>query len=338
MSKILVLNAKEIEKIFTMKMALDVVEKAYIQKENKKGDIWPMVFHDFETGIADLDIKSGNLDEDEVFGLKVVSWYGKNPSKGLPALYSTVLLFDLNTGSPKALLNGSAITEYRTGAAGAIGVKYLARDDAKKLVMVGCGSIAVNLVAATLIAKQDIEEVVIINPFKPVFAIEILNDFKNKVHNILKENGVCLNAVIKASMEIEETVRNADIILTATPSYKPMIKKEWIKAGTHFSCIGSDMSGKQEIESEIFQNAKIYCDDINQCLSVGECEIPFKQGVFEKTDGEIGGVITGRLEGRTKQDDITIFDSTGISLQDLASANIIVKDAYKKRIGTFVEL
>lgn len=338
MQEIRVISEKDVERIFTLPMAIDAVEKAYLQKQTGSGEVWPMVFHEFDPGHADLDIKSGNLNEEEIFGLKVVSWYGANPEKKLPALFGTSLVFDINTGAPKAVLNAGPITAYRTGAAGAIGAKYLARKESKQLLMVGCGEIAVYLTAATLITMPQLEKIVIINPWKPQMAVDMLKEITAEVDSLLKEAGLERHADIMAETEAEPAVRTSDVILTATPSYEPLIKAEWVKPGTHFSCIGSDMSGKQEIESAIFANARVFGDDVNQCLSVGECEKPYKEGVLKELAGEIGGVIAGTVTGRSSAEEITIFDSTGIALQDLASAAAILKEAEKNGYGVVAEM
>ena len=133
MSTIRVIGREDIQKVFTVTAALRAVESAYVGKSAGTGRVWPMVFHEFDPGHADLDIKSGDLESAGVYGLKVVSWYDSNAEKALPALFGTSLLFDLATGEPKALLNAGPITALRTGAAAAVGAKYLARKDAKTL-------------------------------------------------------------------------------------------------------------------------------------------------------------------------------------------------------------
>lgn len=315
MADIRILSKEDIHSLFTLSMALDAVEQAYQEKDLGQGQVWPMVFHEFDPGRADLDIKSGNLDGAGVFGLKVVSWYGDNPAQGLPALHGTSLLFDLSTGAPKALLNAGPITDYRTGAAGALGVKYLAQKDAKHLLMVGCGALAPYLIGATLLVRPDLERIQIVNPHSPAHAKQRLESITQKVRELLARSGATLTCPISASENIKETVKESNIILTATSSYQPMIRAEWVQPGTHFSCVGSDMAGKQEISSDIFPGARVFCDDIGQCLSVGECEKPHQEGLLEAPYGEIGAVINKTLTGRVSNQDITIFDSTGIALE-----------------------
>lgn len=338
MSVIKVLSAEAVEQLFTIPMAIEAVERAYLEKHSGQGGTWPMVFHEFDPGHADLDIKSGHLGGAGVYGLKVVSWFGDNPGKGLPALFGTSLVFDLATGAPKALVNAGPITHYRTGAAAAIGAKYLARQDAKELLMVGCGALAPYLIAAMLFVKPDIEQVTLVNPHHAASAAEKRPVIVQKVERLLAQSGSTLSADIYASEQLEMAVRRHRIIITATPSYQPMIEAAWVQPGTHFSCIGSDMQGKQEISSELFRSARIFGDDEGQCLSVGECEIPHKKGILAGLCGEIGAVMAGSIPGRIAPQDITIFDSTGIALQDLVSAADVLAAAARENVGVDVEL
>lgn len=335
MSEIRIISAAEVERLFTVKMALEAVEKAYTAKEGGSGSVWPMVFHDFETGVADLDIKSGDLDD--VFGLKLVSWFGENPSRGLPELYGTLLLCARESGAPLALMNAGGITGLRTGAAAAVGAKYLARPDSKRLLMVGCGAQSPYLVAATLCAMPGIESVVLANPHSPSKAVKKLPAMREKVTALLAGSGAERSFEFTATDSLEAAVREADIILTATPAREPMIKADWVQPGTHLSCIGADISGKQEIDSAVFAAARAFGDDRAQCFAVGECEIPHRDGILTELT-EIGAVMLGKAHGRLTSDDVTVFDSTGIALQDLASAAVILERAEAIGVGTVVTL
>lgn len=337
MAKVRVLNVNEVEGLFNMKMALEAVESAYRAKAKGHANLWPMIFHEFEAGKSDLDIKSGDFQEAGIYGLKVVSWYGENPAKALPSLLSTSLIFDIQTGQPKALLNAASITHYRTGAAAAIGAKYLARKDAKQLLMCGCGHVAANLVVAAIMTLPQLEKITIVDTLDAGKTASLLEKFQKEVYHILKESSVETSLSIQAASNLQIAVEESDIIFTATPSYKPFIKAEWVKPGTHFSCIGADLSGKEEIAKEIFKQARVFGDDRQQCFSVGECEIPFKEGIISDLDAEIGQVMLGLKDGRLSDQDITIFDSTGIALQDLASAGLILEKAEKSAIGQLIE-
>lgn len=337
MSAIKVLSAEHVEQLFTIPMAIEAVERAYREKYSGQGGAWPMVFHEFDPGHADLDIKSGHLCGAGVYGLKVVSWFGGNPGKGLPALFGTSLVFDLSTGTPKALVNAGPITHYRTGAAAAIGAKYLARPDAKTLLIAGCGALAPYLVSAALFALPDLERVLLADPKFPENGEKLCPSITAKADELLKAGGGSRTAIIMP-VGLADGVKQADIIFTATPAYEPYLKTEWVRPGTHLSCIGADMSGKEEVEPELFRSARVFGDDEGQCLSVGECEIPHKKGILTGLHAEIGAVMAGAALGRAAPEDITIFDSTGIALQDLASAADVLAAAAREHIGTDVEL
>lgn len=337
MSVIKVLSAEDVERLFTIPMAIEAVERAYREKHTGQGGAWPMVFHEFDPGHADLDIKSGHLSGAGVYGLKVVSWFGDNPGKALPALFGTSLIFDLTTGEPKALVNAGPITDYRTGAAAAVGAKYLARPDAKTLLLCGCGALAPYLVSAALFALPGLERVLLTNPRNPEKAERLCPAITEKVDELMKAGGGSRQAEIVPT-QLEPGVKQADVIFTATPAYEPYLKAEWVQPGTHLSCIGADMSGKEEVEAELFRAAHVFGDDEGQCLSVGECEIPHKKGILDRLRGEIGAVMAGAVPGRTCPEDVTIFDSTGIALQDLASAADILEAAAHKHVGAEVEL
>lgn len=349
MFKVKVLNQEVIEKTLDMKQVIEAVEKVYKLKSQSKADVWPMVFHEFEPGVADMDIKSGYLTDAEIYGLKLVSWYGDNEKKGLPALIGTTLVFDMTTGAPIGLLSAEHVTGMRTGAAGAIGAKYLARGGSENFLMVGTGHQASFQIAATLIAMNNIKKVRIYDPMN----FEKAQELEGKIKDILRDKFLChyeetdiydeiknkLDVDFEAVDSIEDAVKLSDVIITATPSRNPMIMKEWVKPGTHISCIGSDMSGKQEIDERIFGIARVFVDDHNQAKNVGETEIPAKKGIIKDDNiSEIGDLIIGKLSGRVDENDITIFDSTGIALQDLMVSKLALDTAKAKNLGEEVML
>lgn len=337
MAKITVLSGETIEKLLTVPMAVEAVEQAYLEKCKGQAALWPMVFHEFDPGHADLDIKSGNLDGLGFYGLKVVSWFGANPEKGLPALYGTSLLFDLATGAPQALLNAGPITDFRTGAAGAIGAKALADPNATTLLMAGSGALAPYLIAATLYLLPNLKTVYVANPHHPEQSAAACGPIAEKVKELLAPCGGC-HAEILPAADLETATKQSQVILTATPARQPFLQADWVQPGTHISCVGADMAGKQEVESALFAKAKVFGDDTEQCLSVGECEVPYKAGIFDGKVTEIGEVLAGAKPGRTAPEDITLFDSTGIALQDISTAAALLKAAQKTGAGQQIDL
>ena len=340
MSLVRIIDKETVLKTLKMDEVIQVVENCYVQKASGMGKIWPMVFQEFPGFYGDMDIKSGQLDEDGFYGLKLVSWFRDNPQKNLPQLFGTSLLFDIKTGEPKALINATAMTGMRTGAAGAIGAKYLARKDSRSLLIVGTGHLAPYLIVASLISIPTLEEVKVINPHNSNSNSEKLLETIEEVDKLLDDISFKRNTQINLAKDLESAVKTSDIIMTATPSYSPLIKADWVNPGTHISTMGADISGKQELDSEILRKAKIVVDDIEQSISVGECEIPIKEKVIEKShvNLEIGEIIIDSSKSRANLDEITIFDSTGIALQDIACGILVFKKAEEMKLGKLVEL
>jgi len=337
MSKIKVLNEDNIKKIINLKMVISAVESAYMQKSNNKGNVWPLVFYEYEHNVFDLDIRSGNLDDSNAYGLKLISYNENNTNNGIPKVNATALVFNDKTGQPLALLNAAPITSYRTGAAASIGAKYLARKDSKNLLIVGNGNIAKYSTASTLITMPNIENVYVYNP-RRIITDEELSILKNEVEKLLNECNLSLKANFIVVDDIESIVNISDIIITTTPSEKSMINDNWLKKGVHLSCMGACMVGKQEIDEDIFKRARIFADDEAQCLKQGEAQVPYNKKIIDHFDGEIGDVILNKVVGRKSDDDITIFDSTGLFLQDLATSMNLIEESNKQNIGIDVEL
>ncbi|MFA9422642.1 MAG: ornithine cyclodeaminase family protein [Sedimentibacter sp.] len=351
MNKIRVLNKIDIEKNLNMQDVVIAVEEAYALNSQKEIKLFDTVFHDFEEGKADMDIKSGTIDKAGIYGFKIMSWFSENEAKGLSSLMGNIMLYDRSTGAPIALLEGASITGMRTGAAGGIAAKYLARKDSRELLMVGTGNQAPFQIASALMMTENIEKVTVYNPhsyesavkfskkIKGILRDDFLSKFKGE-ENIYEMVEKKYDVEFIACDDLEAAVRRADIIVTATPSRKAMIKKEWLKKGTHLTCIGSDMEGKQEIDENIFSVARVFTDDAEKTSKVGEMEIAIKKGIFSKNDivCEIGEVILGHNKGRITDDEITIFDASGLAAQDLLTAKVLMEKAEKFNLGTVIEL
>lgn len=338
MFELRVLSKEVTEQVLRLPDVIHTVEEVYRLKAMDETAVFPLVFHEFNPGVADMDIKSGWLKGSDIFGLKVVSWFGENPAKGLPPLIGTIMVMDARTGVPMGLLDGTHITGIRTGAAGAIGAKLLARKDAKTMMVVGAGHVATFQVAGALSLIPDLEKIYIYDGLSQ----ENAERFAEHMPQVLKENFEMERdgATFEAVTDLEAATVDSDIIITVTPSKEPIIKKDWITPGTHLSCIGADMSGKEEIEAEIFANARVFTDDTPQCIKVGEIEIPVKKGILkqEAIAGEIGEILIGKTPGRENDQQITIFDATGTALLDLLTAKLALQKAAELGLGETVNL
>ena len=267
-----------------------------------------------------------------------VSWFEANQDRGLPDLTGLIAVYSAETGLPIGILDASYITGIRTGAAGAIGARYLARADSQNLVLVGSGSQALFQIAAMKTLFPGLRKITVVNVRTPDHAAR----FTAALPQMLADQfGLDLAGVALASSgDLETALSDADIVVTVTPSKTPLVRKDWVRPGTHLSCMGADMAGKQEVESALLAGARIFVDDLEHCISAGEIEIPLKQGVISQGDivGEIGDLILGKVPGRQREDEITVYDSTGMALLDIAAAKAALALAEEKSLGTVVTL
>lgn len=338
MFNVKILSKEDIMQVIEMKPVIRCVEEVYKLKSEGDTVVWPTTFYEFDPGHADMDIKSGYLKGAGIFGHKTVSWFGANREKGLPELVGVIVVFDANTGLPIGILDGGYITGLRTGAAGAIGAKYLARPDSETLFVLGAGNQAAFQIAAMLTLFPGLKKIFVADMLNPENAERFVRALPKR---LAEEFGVDASGVaLEASVRPEETVPQADIIITVTPSKAPVIKREWVQPGTHLSCIGADAEGKEEIDPEIYRDAVIFVDDMVHCIEAGETEIPLKKGVITRENivGEIGDLILQKVPGRTAPEQITIYDATGMALLDIAAGKAALDLAEQKGLGTTAAL
>lgn len=326
-SSTLILNQTEIKKIIPLseiKQIIDCVERAFLRYGQNKIQMPAKTYLYFKNYNGDLRIMPVFAPELKMAGTKIVNVHPQNSKKGLPAVMAVIILNDAKTGFPLAFMDGTYITGLRTGASGAVAVKYLARKNSKTLGVVGAGQQALFQIAAICRVRK-IKEIV-------VFDINQKN-----IENLSKQLRKIKIKIKKASLE--ETVRQ-DILVTTTPSRKPIVKREWILAGTHINAIGADAQGKEELEPGILKKAKIVIDDWAQASHSGEINVSLSKGIIKRKDiySSLGEIVSGKKLGRIKDNEITIFDSTGLAIQDLFTANFVYKKAKNKKIGKEINL
>lgn len=332
-----VLNRNDIMQVIEMAPTIQAVENVYTMKARGEAVAWPTVFHVFEEGQRDMDIRSGYLPGEHIFGHKTIGFFAGNAQKDMPCLMATINVFDEFTGAPVGILEGAYITGVRTGAAGAIGAKYLARKDSETLFVLGAGNQAAYQIAAMIECFPGLKKVYVADLPLPENAERFVAGIQKRLQ---EELGIDASGItFEATDRPEETVPQSDIVITVTPSREPVIRKEWVRPGMHFSTVGSDMEGKEELDPEIFAGARVFVDDIEHCIEAGEVEIPVKKGIVAEEDiREIGDLIMGNCQGRTSDEDITIYDPAGMALLDIAAAKVALDLAAEKDLGTLVEL
>jgi alanine dehydrogenase len=264
------------------------------------------------------------IEEPEAAACKWVSIRERNRDKyDLPTVFSILIYTHPETGFPLAICDGSYHTVMRTGAAAAVSAKHMARKNSKRLAIVGAGHMA----SGTLATCNEVfkwEEVRVWSRTQ-----KTLDHFHGE------EQPKYRDLEILTSMDLERTVSGADVVVTVTPARGPIVKNEWIAPGTHIAAVGADKAGDQELDPRIVQRARIFVDDIRQCRTDGEINVPLREGLIGEKDiaGEIGEVITGRKPGRTSDQEITLFDSTGIALQDSATVPLEYERALAAGVG-----
>jgi alanine dehydrogenase len=326
MRKTLVLTQREIKHLADMKDVIRVVEQAFRAYGEKKVRMPAKIYLDLPEYNGDFRAMPAYVETIGSCGIKWVCSYASNRKYGLPSVMAHIILNDPKDAYPLAILEGTHITNLRTGAAGAVAAKYLARKDSKIVSLVGCG-VQAEFQLLALNEVFSIEKVKIWGK-----SIGEMADFKKR----LRKTG--LNIEISGS--IKECVADADIICTTTPSRKPLVMAEWLKPGAHINAIGADAPGKQELDPKILKIAKIIVDDYAQASHSGEINLPLAKGIISKKNISscIGDIVAGKKEIKCGKKDITVFDSTGLAIQDIALASFIYKKALKNKKGTSIEL
>lgn len=255
-------------------------------------------------------------------GVKWVNAHPQNPSRGLPSIMAIIIYNDPETGYPLAVMDATGITAYRTGATAAIASKYLARSDPHTLGIIGAGHQAYTQILAHM-HLFDIKLVKVFDLSRA--AVEKLINYFPQYH--IKE------------CSLEETAAS-DIVCTLTPAREPFLKRKFIVAGTHINAVGADAEGKEELEPSILKEAIVVVDDLRQASAAGEINVPVAKGLFtiEEVYGTLSEIIAGKKQGRKDKNVISVFDSTGVAIEDIAVARLVYEKAHQEGGYLSVEL
>lgn len=273
-------------------------------------------------------IKAGLLELDRTyFAAKANANFPQNVKRfGLPLIQGVIVLCDGENGYPLALMDSIEITIQRTGATTAVAAKYLARPDSKIVTICGCG----NQGRISLLALARVL------PVEKVFAFD---SDDAQAQSFARELAEELRIKVEAVRELENAVRQSDICITCTPSKQFFLKSDFVVPGTFIAAVGADSPEKQEIEPSLMRDNKVVVDILEQCASIGELHHALDAGVFTKKNvhAELGEVIAGVKPGRTSSEEIIIFDSTGMALQDVVAAALVYQKAVSMGKGTRID-
>ncbi len=303
----LLLSQKDIRGLLSMAAVIAAVEEALRDYAAGRACMPHKVYLDTDQG----DFRAMPASVAGAAGMKWVCVYPGNPARGLPSVMATLIYSDPATGYPLAVMDAMDITAYRTGATAAIASRYLARRDSSTLGLIGAGQQAFTQLMAHA---------------------ELFRLRKVVVHDI---RPAAVEAFIKAFPQYPveagtlQAAAAADIVCTLTPACEPFLQRSWLAPGTHINAVGADGPGKQELELAVLTGSMVVVDDMKQAVLGGEVSAPISRGQFgaEQIHATLGDIVTGKRPGRAGRDSITVFDSTGLAIEDVAVARMVYDKA-----------
>jgi len=325
--KTLVLTNSEIAPLLNLDECIAAVEQAF--KSYGEGKAIPPGILGMHARDGGFHIKAGFLEhEKSYFAAKMNANFPHNKKRfGLPTIQGVIILCDGENGYPLAVMDSIEITIQRTGAATALAAKYLARTDSTIITICGCGNQG----------RIQLRSLLRVRPLKHAFVYDIdarqaqllADEFSNElvVERIIGEN-------------LPESVRKSDICVTCTPSREYFLNRHDVAPGTFIAAVGADSEEKQELDPTLFISNKIVVDVLEQCAAIGDLHHAIKKGLVKKSNvyAELGEVVAGMKPGRISNDEIVIFDSTGMALQDGAAAVLVYEKALDTGVGRWVNM
>jgi alanine dehydrogenase len=318
----LLLSRSDVAALLSLEECIPAVEEAFrLHAEGKSLPPGVLGVHARDGG---FHVKAAGLELSQpYFAAKVNANFFRNTERfGLPRIQGVIVLYDGENGRPLAVMDSMEVTTLRTGAATAVAAKYLARQDSKSATVCGCGTqgrVQLRALAGVL----------------PIERAYVYDRNESRAREFAEELSNELQIEVTAATDLTDAVRRSDVCVTCTPSKKYFLNHEDVSAGTFVAGVGADNEDKQELDPRLFVSNKIVVDILDQCATIGDLHHAIEAGVVTRTDAhaELGEVITGKKTGRTSDEEITIFDSTGTALQDVAAAAIVYEKALSSNHG-----
>lgn len=320
-----ILSKSDVMKVLNMNDTVDILEKAFVDFSNGKAVMpqrTPIAAAEFG-GVALF--MPAYLKGISAFGAKIVTVYKDNPSKfNLPNVMGTILLIDEKTGAPLAIMDGGYLTAMRTGASAGLASKFLSRENSKVHTLFGTGGMA-RTHAWAVDCVRGIEKLILYS----IDPAEKKEAFRESLKEIIK-------CEIVFADDPADAVAHADIVTLITSAKDPIVKGEWFKPGTHINGVGSHAPAMRELDADTIIRSKVVCDSVeaNKAES-GDFIIPVNEGLWnwDKVHGSLGDVITGKISGRENDNEITLFKSVGLAIQDISTALNVYKKASEMNVG-----
>lgn len=328
MSEVLVLTDEDVQSVLSMDDAINIVEEGFADDGrdlNVNFDVVRDRLPHKSEGI--FGIKSGYMKRTEFLGLKAGGYWASNRGTDVLPHQSVMLLFDPETGVPVALVRANYITGVRTGAAGAVAAKYLARPDASCAGLIGCGA-------------QGRMQLRGLRALFPLQKVVVWDAFPEAVDRLKVELASEIDIPIEVAADAREVAEQADIIVTTTPGGGPVLQDAWIREGQHINAIGADTAGKQELDTNILVRAKLVVDNLQQCMTLGETQHLKKLGIdaAQHHHARLGDIVCGSKPGRESDSEITVYDATGVTFQDLIAAGVAWQRCKEQGLGVRIRI
>ena len=325
--RLIVLSRRDVLDLLTLPDCIAAVERAFrLHAEGRT--LGPGVL-----GVPAVDggfhIKAaGLIGERSYFAAKTNANFPDNPRRfELPTIQGTIVLADASNGVPLAIIESGSVTALRTAAATAVAAKFLARHDARTATIVGCGvqgELQLAAVAAVL----------------PLQRAWVLDSDHERAESMAARTAASLGLQVEATKDLRAALRDSDVCVTCTPARRAFVMAADVPPGMFIAAVGADSQGKQELEPALAASATLVVDVLTQCAEIGELQHVLAAGLLTRAQvhAELGDVVVGRHPGRTRDDEITIFDSSGTALQDVAAAIVVYEDARETGRGIEVKL
>jgi len=323
--KVTILTENELRSCVAMdEDAITAVAEGFSRLAEGKATVPPILRVDIPENNGEVDVKTAYVHGLDSFAIKIAAGFFDNRNLGLPTGSGMMVVISAKTGFLQAiLLDNGYLTDVRTGIAGAIAARHLARESIETAGVIGAG----------IQARYQIRGLKLVRDFKRLIIYSIIpEEVDVYVDEMAKELGI---EVVKAS-NYQEVVRQSDVVVTTTPAREPFLKAEWVHPGLHITCMGSDSEHKQELYVDVFGCAdRVVCDRKSQCFRLGELHHALEAGVISEHDEiiELGELTSGLKPGRQHDDEITVCDLTGVGVQDTAIALLAYRRAIDKGLG-----
>lgn len=326
-TSILILSRSDVMQLLSLQGCIEAVEQAF--RLHAQGRTFGPGVLGIRGADGSFHIKAaGLIGECSYFAAKTNANFPDNPRRfGLPTIQGAVLLADASTGTPLAVMDSASVTALRTGAATAVAAKFLARRDARTATIVGCGAqgeTQLGAIAAVL----------------PLQHAWVLDADHSRAERLADRAAASLGIRVEAAKDLQVALRHSDVCVICTPSRRAFLAARDVAPGTFIAAVGADSQGKQELEPDLVASATLVVDVLEQCAQIGELQHALAAGLLtrERVHAELADVVSGRRPGRTRDDEITVFDSSGTALQDVAAAVAVYEKARALGRGTEVRL